>query len=49
MVKTKDSRSISILGRQIIGRIHNEASNALRLRVFPLLREDDIIRGLRYE
>jgi len=49
MIKTKDNRSISILGRQIIGRIHNEASNALRLRVFPLLREDDIVRGLRYD
>ncbi|KAM0725806.1 hypothetical protein ACS0PU_008532 [Formica fusca] len=49
IIKTKDNRSISVLGRQIIGRIHNEASNALRLRVFPLLREDDVMRGLRYD
>lgn len=47
-IKIKD-RSISVLGRQIIGRICNEASSALRLRVFPLLREDDIVRGIRYD
>lgn len=42
--RSKDNRSISVLGRQVIGRIHYEASNALRLRVFPILREDVVRR-----
>lgn len=45
--KSKDNRSISVLERQVIGRIHNEASNALR--VFPILREDDIVKLIRYD
>jgi len=48
-IKGKDNRSISVLGRQLIGRIHYEASKALRTRVFPILREDDIVRIVRYD
>lgn len=48
-IKSKDNRSISVLGRQVIGRIHHEASEALRTRVFPVLREDNIVRAIRYD
>lgn len=47
--RTNDTRTISILGKKVLGRIHHEASSALRLRVFPILREDDIVRLIRYD
>ncbi|XP_067211702.1 uncharacterized protein [Linepithema humile] len=47
--KNKDTRAISVLGRTVIGRIHPEANKVLRLRVFPILKEDDIVRLIRYD
>lgn len=47
--KTKDTRAVSVLGRTIIGRIHPEANSVLRLRVFPVLKEDSIVRLIRYD
>lgn len=47
--RNKDTRAISVLGRTVIGRIHPEASSVLRLRVFPVLKEDNIVRLIRYE
>lgn len=47
--KTKDTRAIPVLGRAVIGRIHSEANSILRLRVFPVLKEDDIVRLIRYD
>ena len=47
--KSKGTRVISVLGRAVIGRIHQEASKILRLRVFPVLQEDAIVRLIRYD
>ncbi|XP_077259749.1 uncharacterized protein LOC143896078 isoform X2 [Temnothorax americanus] len=47
--RNKDTRAVSVLGRTIIGRIHPEANSVLRLRVFPVLKEDDIVRLIRYD
>ncbi|XP_024947526.1 uncharacterized protein LOC107274509 isoform X3 [Cephus cinctus] len=45
----KKTRSLMIMGRKIVGRIHPEASKCLRREVFPILREDAIVRLIRYD
>ncbi|XP_043287511.1 uncharacterized protein [Venturia canescens] len=45
----KNQRSILVLGKAIEGRLHKEASEKLRLEVFPPLREDDVVRLIRYD
>lgn len=45
----KGQRMIQILGRAIEGRLHPKASDRLRLVVFPVLREDSIVRLIRYD
>lgn len=42
-------RSVNKLGRIIQGRIHECANSILRNVVFPVLREDNIIRLIRYD
>ncbi|XP_077256678.1 uncharacterized protein LOC143894360 [Temnothorax americanus] len=42
-------RSVKILGRKVEGRIHQCANSILRNVVFPVLKEDDIIRLIRYD
>lgn len=44
-----DSRSILQLARRTVGRIHACASTVLRQRVFPVMRDDEISRILRYD
>ena len=45
----KTNRTLSVLGRKILGRIHPDASELLRQEIFPVLREDDIVRLIRYD
>lgn len=45
----KGERIITILGRAVEGRLHANASDQLRLVVFPVLREDAIVRLIRYD
>ncbi|XP_036146109.1 uncharacterized protein LOC118646715 [Monomorium pharaonis] len=42
-------RTVKVLGRKVQGRIHENANSILRNVVFPILREDDIIRLIRYD
>ena len=46
---SKNSRSILVMGRKISSRIHESASKLLRQMVFPVLREDEIVRLIRYD
>ncbi|XP_043283986.1 uncharacterized protein [Venturia canescens] len=43
------NRSLMPLGRMLLGRIHEEASKILRVKIFPVLREDEIVRVIRYD
>lgn len=45
----KKTRSLMVMGRKVVGRIHSDASNILRKNVFPVLREDSVIRSIRYD
>lgn len=45
----KRNRSIMVLGRSITARIHKAANPILTKVVFPVLREDDITRLVRYD
>lgn len=47
--RIKSQRSVIVLGRAVEGRLHKDASAKLRLEVFPPLREDDIVRLIRYD
>jgi len=38
-----------VMSRQIIGRLHSTASKTLRKTVFPVMREDEVTRILRYD
>ncbi|XP_067206712.1 GATA zinc finger domain-containing protein 8-like isoform X2 [Linepithema humile] len=43
------NRTITVLGRAILGRINEVASQTLKKVVFPVLREDSITRLIRYD
>lgn len=42
-------RAVIVLGRAVEGRLHVNASDRLRLVVFPVLREDAVVRLIRYD
>ncbi|KYN08021.1 hypothetical protein ALC62_00999 [Cyphomyrmex costatus] len=45
----KGDRNVQILGRAVMGRIHECASETVRKFLFPVLREDNITRSIRYD
>lgn len=45
----KGSRTYKVLGRIVEGRLHSTACDKLRLVIFPVLREDHIVRLIRYD
>ncbi|XP_067215704.1 uncharacterized protein [Linepithema humile] len=48
-VGVSKGRSVQILGRAVMGRIHECASETVRKVLFPVLREDDVTRCIRYD
>lgn len=47
--RNKVARDILISGRRVTGYIHALANDKLRNHVFPVLRDDDISRSIRYD
>ena len=47
--KKDNARNVLVEARKITGRIHEKASLVLRQDVFPTLRDDDIVRIIRYD
>lgn len=47
--KIKGSRTYKILGTTVEGRLHSTASDTLRLVIFSVLKEDEIVRLIRYD
>lgn len=45
----KNYRTLIVMGRKILGPIHPEASTILRQTVFPVLRQDEVVRPIRYD
>lgn len=48
-LKYSKNRTITVLGRTILGRINEIASQTLKKVIFPVLREDSITRLIRYD
>ncbi|XP_071634604.1 uncharacterized protein [Temnothorax longispinosus] len=48
-VKHSKNRIITVLGRAILGRINEIASQTLKKVIFPVLKEDSITRLIRYD
>lgn len=48
-VGTSNGRNVQVLGRTVMGRIHECASETVRKVLFPILREDDVTRCIRYD
>ncbi|KAL6254299.1 hypothetical protein P5V15_014345 [Pogonomyrmex californicus] len=46
---SKHSKSIMVLGRTIVTRTHEVANKILKTVVFPVLRDDEITRAIRYD
>lgn len=46
---SKHSKSIMVLGRTIVARTHETANKILRTIVFPVLRDDEVTRTIRYD
>lgn len=42
-------RCVQVLGRKVSGRIHSDASSILRNKIFPILRDDEVTRMIRYD
>lgn len=47
--KFATNRCIMVMGRKITCRIHSSASKILRKTVFPIMREDEVTRVIRYD
>lgn len=45
----KRERIITSKGRKVAARLHEKASVDVRKHIFPYLREDEIVRGIRYD
>lgn len=45
----KRNKTIMVMGRKITGRIHQLANETVRKIVFPVMREDDVTRIIRYD
>jgi len=45
----KKNKTIMIMGRKITGRIHQLANKTLREIVIPVMREDEILRVVRFD
>lgn len=45
----KGTRTYKVLGTMVEGRLHATACDKLRLVIFPVLREDHIVRLIRYD
>jgi len=48
-LKYSKNRTITVLGRAILGRVHEIACQTLKKIVFPVLREDSITRLIKYD
>lgn len=46
---SKHSKSMMVLGRTIVARTHEVANKILKIIVFPVLRDDEITRVIRYD
>lgn len=47
--KESIGRQVLILGRKVQGRIHSKASDTVRKIIFPILRDDNVCRVIRYD
>lgn len=47
--KKSIGRRILVLGRKVQARIHNKASDVVKNVIFPILRDDDVSRVIRYD
>lgn len=45
----KRTRNVIIQSRMVQGLIHSKASDILKNEIFPVLREDDVVRSIRYD
>ena len=41
--------SVSVVGRQVLGWIHSSASDKLRQVIVPRMRDDEVLRSIRYD
>lgn len=48
-INQQGKRCVHVLGRKMSGRIHTEASSILRNKIFPILRDDEVTRIIRYD
>nr|CAI5860421.1 unnamed protein product [Callosobruchus analis] len=46
---SKNHRSTMIISRRVMGRIHEKAIKKVRHELFPPLREDQVVRAIRYD
>ncbi|XP_077280471.1 uncharacterized protein LOC143907508 isoform X2 [Temnothorax americanus] len=47
--KFTKNRCVMIMGRRVTCRLHPSASDVLRTVVFPVMREDDVTRAIRFD
>jgi len=47
--QTRIGRKVLMLGRKVQARIHSKASDTVRKVIFPVLKDDDVCRVIRYD
>jgi len=47
--QTHIGRKVLMLGRKVQARIHSKASDTVRKTIFPILKDDDVCRLIRYD
>ncbi|KAJ8932666.1 hypothetical protein NQ314_014533 [Rhamnusium bicolor] len=45
----KNDRTVTVMGKRCRASVHSKASDILKNHVFPPLREDDVVRSIRYD
>lgn len=46
---SKTERLVMVKGRKVSARVHERASDLVRTHLYPYMREDNIVRGIRYD
>ncbi|XP_051173700.1 uncharacterized protein LOC127289663 [Leptopilina boulardi] len=48
-INHKNDRQVLVFSRRIIGRVHEECNHTLAKYIFPRMKEDNVVRKIRYD
>ncbi|XP_046629076.1 uncharacterized protein LOC124309456 [Neodiprion virginianus] len=46
---SKKNRVVTVMSKKVMARVHHRATDTVKNLIFPALREDDVVRAIRYD